>query len=344
MSSSSLVLHPDHTMLLRRADPDRDNAALCALARRCPQGRRLSFYHERTDYRERCRLHADAEVFVVERQGIVAAAAAVARKQIWLGGTWRPVAYFFDGMVDPAYRGQQLGCRLLQALRQASPQAQLFYGYILEDNLASRRLCEREGLIAHPRRLLQYVVLPRLAQREPPPGFHWQEPVDEATARRLDAALQDRYDFLDTTAGQEGVFCLDWRGTRAWAVLRRHGPKVFVNMPWYGRVLGRCLPWLPRRGRPTLAWSLHHIGAEGPDPQAALDRLIASIAWVAARQPIHALLLPLFEDDPRVAQLRRWTLTRWGLAPVATRLYIGGNLSSKVLATVRPLLMSGRDG
>src|SRR5262249_10469491 len=94
--------------VIRRADPDRDNAALCALSRRCPQGRRLRFYHDRADFLERGRSQPECDVFTADEAGRLVAAAAVARKPMRLGGDFLPTAYVFDLMVDPSFRGRGL--------------------------------------------------------------------------------------------------------------------------------------------------------------------------------------------------------------------------------------------
>jgi ribosomal protein S18 acetylase RimI-like enzyme len=341
------MLHspPADLVSLRRAEPAQDNAALCDLARRCPQGRRFRFYHERSDARERCRGHGDVEILVAQRGGRLAAAGTVARKQVWLAGGWRSAAYIFDLMVDPEQRRQGLARRMLAALRQFdSPPPQLVYSYILADNEPSRRLFEQEGFLAHPHSLLYHAVVPRLARRPPPPGFHLCEPVTQTAAATADARLRERYEFVDATAGHEGLFQLDWRGTRAWAAVRRCGPQVFVAVPWYWALMGWLLPFGPRRGHTVRAWSLHHLVAEGPEPSAALRHLVEAVAWVAARENVDALLLPLFDDDPTTALVRRLSLTGWGLAPPQTCLYVGGELAGAVLQASRPLLMSGKDG
>jgi hypothetical protein len=231
----------------------------------------------------------------------------------------------------------------LRAARQSCPAAELFYAYLLDDNLPSRRLFECEGFTAHPRRLLFHAVLPRLAQREPPPGFHLSETLGDGAAGPIDTFLRTRYEFCDTTAGHDGLFRLDHRGTRAWAALRRHGRQVFVQVPWPIALLGRLLPSLPRPGRAVHAWTLHHLGADGPEPEVALTRLLTAVAWVAVRQGIDAVGVPLFEDDPHNAAARRAALTRWGLAPVVNRLYVAGEARGEVLAAKKPLLMGGKD-
>jgi GNAT superfamily N-acetyltransferase len=325
---------------IRPAEPIRDNAALCELARRCPQGRRLQFYHQRENYWERCRLHADACVYVVEGQGRPVATATVARKTMWLGDTLLPVAYLFDVMVDPEKRGRGLARALLRVLRERCPDARLFYSYILDDNTASRRLFESEGFTAHPQRLLYHPVLPLLAARRPPPGFSRRDSV----AAAIDMALAERYEFRDNTAGHDAVFLLRRGGNHAWAALRRHEPQVFVGMPWYWALFSRLLPFLPTPGRPLRVWSLHHLGATGPGQRAPLQRLIAAATYLGARADADALVLPLFENDPRNADVLPLTLARWGVAPGVTYLYVAGERAERLLASSRPLLMSGKDG
>lgn len=327
---------------LRSADPSRDNAALCDLARRCPQGRRTRFYHQRDDFRERCRQHADAEVFVIERAGRVVATAALARKPMWLGGTWRPAAYFFDLMVDPACRGQGLARQLLDRLRQACPRAQVLYCHVVEDNEPSRRLFESEGFTAHPQLLRYHVLIPRLAQRPPSRRFAWSGTIDLLMAEKLDAYLQAHHDFIEATGRHDGLFRLEARDSEAWAVLRRQGPKVFVGLPWYHRFLGCLVPFLPRLGRPVRTWTLHHLGSRGADR--SLSSLLRGIAWHALRASIDAVAVPLFANDPLTAVVSRCTLTRWGLTGGAAVLYVAGNLADLVLHGPRPLLMSARDG
>ncbi len=325
-----------------RPATDLDNAALCDLARRCPQGEHLRFYHERRDYRERGRLHDDGEVFVAECEGRLAGSASVARKHLWLNGAPCPTAYVYDVLVDPAHRGRGLARQLVGAVRGACSAAEVFYCYVLADNAASQRLFAAAGFTPHPRRLLYHTLLPRLARRRPPPGYCVLPPSSRAAA--CDAWLPARYEFLDSTAGHDALFYLEGRGGRAWAALRRHGPKVFVGVPWYYDALGRLLPFVPRAGRPVRVWSLHHLGADGPRPRSALGRLLASVAWSAAEEDIDAVTLPLYENDPHAAVVRRHTLTGWGVAPAVTLLFVSGPRSGEVLGAVRPLLSGGRDG
>jgi GNAT superfamily N-acetyltransferase len=330
--------------MVRLADPARDNAALCALARRCPQGRRLRFYHDRADFWERCRLQPSAAVLVHEAAAGLTGSVTVARKTVWLSGHgWQPVAYVFDLMVAPDERGHGLGRTLLHAARQVYPDARLWYGHILAENAASRRLFENEGFVPHPEPLLFHVVLPRLTRRRPPPTFRQLSPGD-APAAAVDAALRARYEFVDFTAGHDRLFVLARRQGRAWGALREHDAQVFVGLPWYARCIRRLVPGFPRAGRPIRVWSLHHLGGAGAGTAKAIPQLVGAVAWLAAAEGIDALAVPLFANDPRAADLPASTLTRLGVPPGATRLYVAGELAAGLLATTRPLLLNGRDG
>ena len=327
---------------IRPAERERDNARLCALARACPQGDRLRFYHLRDDHWERCRHFPEAEVFVAERGGELVGAATLARKAVWFADDWQSAAYLFDRMVHPAARRQGVGRALLRRQVAASPDAQLRYCLVLEDNHANRAMLEREGFSAHPRRLLYYAILPGMHHRERPREFTFEEPISAETGGKLDAALRASYALADRTAASgDGLFRVGAGTLRAAAVLYRHGPKVFVAAPWYHRLLSRCFSFIPRLHRPVVSWSLGHVWGEGP---LALAELLAGVAWSARRAGIAAILLPLYEDDPNCAALRRHTVNRWGIVPTPVCLYLHGELAPAVLRSDRPLLASARDG
>src|SRR5262245_61522771 len=110
-------------VMIRPAERPRDTAALCELARCCPQGRRLRFYHDRSDYWERGRLQPQLDIHVAEQAGELLAAVSVARKTLWLGGVWEPVSYIHDLMVRPDRRGRGLGRELIRTVRATCSEA-----------------------------------------------------------------------------------------------------------------------------------------------------------------------------------------------------------------------------
>jgi GNAT superfamily N-acetyltransferase len=325
--------------LVHSADPVRDNAALCALARRCPQGRRLRFYHHREDFWERCRGQADAEVLIAERANVLVGTVTVARKKVWLGHFgWQPAAYICDLMVDPEQRGQGLARQLLTAARLLCLEARLLYGYIVEDNTASRRLFESQGFRAHPRRLLYHSILPR--RRKVKPGVL----TLCAAPTILDIApLREQYDLVEASAAPDDLLRAQRGESTAWAVRRRHDAQVFVGLPWYIALAARFVPLLPRRGQPVHIWSLHYLHSEGPEQQPAIEQLFRMVAEEANRERMDAVVVPLFENDPQSSAVVRRTLTGWGAPPGVARLYVAGELASALFDAKRPLLLSPRD-
>jgi ribosomal protein S18 acetylase RimI-like enzyme len=299
----------------------------------------LRFYHHRDDFWERCRLQPAARVLAAERDGRIVGSVTVAWKELRFARHGpQPTAYVCDLMVDPAERGRGLGRTLLRGALRVYPDVRLTYSYILEDNTPSRRLFEGEGFTAHQRRLLYHILLPRLGRR--PRGAMVEEvQLDAALIAGIDAALEARYAWRDAIAGNDGLFVQQQGATQVWAALRRHSPEVFIDLPWYARLL----PLLPRPGRPVHVWSLHHLGASGPRAGAALPTLVRALAGRAAAAGIDAVALPLFENDPMAADLTPITLTRWGIPPGAARLYLAGDLANDLFAVARPLLMSGKD-
>src|SRR5262249_17007080 len=156
------------------------------------------------DYWERCRLHRDSQVLVIDVAGQPAASATFARKTVWLAGSDRSAVYVFDVMVHPDQRGRGLARQLLHAVLRCNPNAGLFYCYILADNWPSRRLFEREGFRSVPQALLYHPVLPALERRRPPPSF--RQSGSSADAAAMDDELRRRYDFLDSSAGHDALF------------------------------------------------------------------------------------------------------------------------------------------
>lgn len=320
--------------MIRPADRARDSAALCALARLCPQGRRLRFYHERTDYWERGRLQPRLDIYVAEEAGELTAAISVARKELWIGGVRETAAYVHDLMVRPDCRGRGLGRELIRTVRAQCPEVRLLYCYILEDNDASRGLFAAEGFTPYPRRLLYHALLPRLARLRPPA---WQSLREEA----LQQSIHSRRDFVDVTSTHDGLFALRRDGSTAWASLRRLDAQVFVAMPRLLAAVANVLPLLPAAGRAVRTWALHHVGYQGD--VAVLRRLLRGLAWEATRANIDAVVVPLFEDDPFTAEVSARTLTGWGIAPGVARLYVAGEAAGRVLEATRPLVLNAQD-
>lgn len=331
---------------VRQADPVHDNAGLCALARRCPQGTRFRFHHHREQFAARGQFQLRTRTLLIEEGAAVVATISTADKLLCARSCKRPALYLYDLMVDPDYRGKGLAQLLLEKAHESSCSEgapALRYGYIVSDNHASRQLMERAGYQPSPQLVRLHIVLPRQKGREPPADFRLIEPIDAQNAQWVEMHLQVRYEAIDTLAGQEALAQANFRGTRAWGVLRRLGPEVIDAVPWYFRIGGLFSRQIPRPGQTVKAWSLHYLGADGPEPRPALEWLIRSVAGLADQQSCDALLVPLFANDPTWPLVRHLTLDVWGLAAPCSHLYVGGDEASALLAATRPLLLSGSD-
>jgi GNAT superfamily N-acetyltransferase len=331
---------------VRQADPVRDNAALCALARRCPQGKHFRFHHHRDQFDARGQFQLRTTTLLIESSAAVVATLSTADKSLWIGSCKRAALYLYDLMVDPAYRKKGLAQLLFKEMNENCGMANfpaLRYGYIVSDNVASRQLMEQLGYQAAPAPLRMHVVLPGRQRCEPPPDFQLVEPFATALAQPIENHLRAHYEGVDTLAGQEALALLSWQGTRAWGMVRRLGLEVIDAVPWFFRLAGVFSSLIPRPGQTVRAWSLHYLGAIGPRQQPALEMLVRSVAWLASEAGCDALLLPSFANDPTGRLVRRLTLDAWGLAAPCTHLYVGGDEASALLAAKRPLLLSGSD-
>lgn len=271
---------------------------------------------------------------------------STADKSLWICSCARDALYLYDLMVDPAFRRSGLAQLLMTEARRlncAGRKPAMIYGYVVSDNVASRQLLERLGYQVMPRLLRLHVALPHRIGREPPSDFCLTEPIEAGAAQSIELLLRSRYEGVDRLVGQEALAQLSWRGTRAWGILRRLESEVIDSVPWYFRVASLFSSAVLRPGQTVRAWSLHYLAADGPQTRQALEALIRSVAWLAAREKCDALLLPLFADDPTRPLIRRLTLDAWGLAAPSGRLYVGGDEASALLAARRPLLLSGSD-
>lgn len=329
-------------LTIRLADPVRDNAALCALARACPQGQRLRFYHERTDHWERCRHFERAEVWVAERGGTIVGAGSLAWKHVWLEGELRLATYFLDRIVHPDYRRQGIGRALLEEELASCADSAVCYGLVLEDNAANRHLLEARGFTPLPWPMLYHAMIPRWVKRQPTPEFHLVEPAAERTAAWLDEALRSDYALMDPSAQcGMGLFVLGARVPRAAGVLYRHGLKVVTHAPWYYSLLASWTGLGARVGEPVRTWILGNLWFED---ERALAELLSGVAAAALEEGAPLILIPLAVNDPRRPVIARHTITRWGIAPTRVLLYAYGEGAGLLLTSRRPVLPSPRDG
>lgn len=338
LSRSPLLTLPDFTL---RPAAAADNRALCDLARDCPQGVKYQFYHAREDAGERRRTYQLSETLVAARGSQIAGAGTVAIKSVGINGTLHRVAYLFDQMVHPASRRLGVARALLGEQLRWCQDCGLQYCIVLEENTASRRLMESVGFTAHPHRLLYFALLPRRAPGEHALHITERRPVPQGLSAVLADLLQQTHNLVDEPAESGDALFTLGDLPHATAVRYRHGAKVLVHAPRHYRWLRGLLPWLPRLQQPIHAWGLSHLHWQD---QASLARLLGDIAWVANQEGIAVVLIPLFANDARIAEIRPLTIHRWGIPPTRACVYLRGELGLQLLHSPQPLLASARDG
>lgn len=330
-------------LTFRPADALRDNEPLCDLARLCPQGTGLRFYHERRDFWERCRHFADFQVTVGEKDGRIVAVGCLAYKEVFLAGQRCRVGYLFDRMVHPEYRRQGIGLALLEhQLRIGSPAA-LHYALVLADNRANRRVLERAGFVALPHPIRYLVLLPhgghRIGDRK---VLQVREPVAAEHAFLIDRKLRAEYAFADDTrdCGMASVV-LGANGLVAGGILHRPGLKGLVRVPWYLRWAALGFRRRPALGSTVRLWLLGHVWYAH---RQALRDFLRGLQHLAAQAQADGILLPVAVNDPRLPDFRRFSLRSWGLPQPQVFMYVRGPEASRLLETDLPILPSPRDG
>jgi GNAT superfamily N-acetyltransferase len=314
---------------------------LCALARHCPQGGSLQFYHLRQDHWERCRSFPRFQVWVAEQAGQIVGAASLAFKKVWIAGQLQPVVYLFDRMVHPRFRRQGIGRALLQQELAQTSGAMLHYGLVLEDNQANRGLLEGAGFCRLPHPLVYLALLPQRRRTAGPP-IRVAEPIARDHARLLDRYLRPRYGMMDQTA-QCGMasLLLGEPEPAAGGILYRHGWKVVTRAPWYLRWASRWFGLLPRLGQPVRSWVLGHVWYRD---RSALASFLGQVGHLAADAGAHVVLMPVAGNDPRLPDFCRLTLHAWGVPAARLLVYVRGPLAQTLVHTPLPLLPSPRDG
>ncbi len=327
----------------RPADALRDNESLCHLARLCPQGSRLRFYHERQDFWERCRHFSEFQVTVAERNNRIVAVGCLGYKDVWLAGQRCRVGYLFDRMVHPAYRRQGIGLALLEHQLQTGSPVAVHYALVLADNRANRRVLERAGFIALPYPIRYFVLLPDAGDRmQDRNALQVREPVAAEHAFLIDRKLRPEYAFMDDTrdCGMASVV-LSENGLVAGGIVHRPGLKGLVRVPWYLRWAAFGYRRLPALGSKVRLWLLGHVWYA--DRQALRD-FLRGLQRLAAQAQADGVLLPVAANDRRLPDFRQFSLRSWGLPQPQVSVYVRGPQALRLLEADLPVLPSLRDG
>jgi len=167
------------TWSIRPAD-DRDNAALCALARACPMvGEVTVCVHREPRFLALDALLGDPwQVLIAEADGLLVGTVAWAVRDAFVNGHRRPTGYVGDLKVHPAVRRSGVGAALALAvrdeLRRIDPDLPVLLT-ALRGNVPVSRLAHvgGRGRLAVPYAAVRVHAIPLLARRQVPsvPGF-----------------------------------------------------------------------------------------------------------------------------------------------------------------------------
>jgi GNAT superfamily N-acetyltransferase len=125
-----------------------DGARLQAAMSRCPQGTDLVVtLVNRPDFFSRARLYAQTKVFLAEADGEIAGSAAVAIREVLVGGMPHRVGYEYQFFTAPEHRRKGVAQRLRGAIEAylAVKQADLTTAVVAVGNAPSERLFGGEG-------------------------------------------------------------------------------------------------------------------------------------------------------------------------------------------------------
>lgn len=151
------------TTLIRPYHPE-DDSALMAIEYRSPRGVASPFVHYRRRFVDRTAIYPDAQLFVLEQEGIVSGCIGIAFKTVLISSVPCRVGYAFDLRVLPELRRTGQGEYLMRhVLDYARQQGALgVYGEVVSTNAASLGLLEKIGFQRIRQVLmLEYLPIPK---------------------------------------------------------------------------------------------------------------------------------------------------------------------------------------
>jgi len=129
-----------------RVADDADNAELLDLETMCPQGTSLVLQFERSpDFFLRSRVYDNYKVYVAEEEGKIVGTVGATPKEFNISEEAVKGIYIYDLRVHPTFRGRGIGSKLVQQVIAEENEADLAYGYIMEENYPSIALFQRLG-------------------------------------------------------------------------------------------------------------------------------------------------------------------------------------------------------
>jgi ribosomal protein S18 acetylase RimI-like enzyme len=305
------------SLRVRRATNE-DNARLCEIEARCPQGRGLRFHYQREDFFARSRVYDAWAVFVAEVNGLVVGVAAASIKRVRIAGQPVHAGYIYDVRVLPEHRGQGLSYALVEAVEAyLRPLVDYAYLYVLSDNRATLAITRRCAMFPIGR--FRVLLIPTLPRTGPRPRV--LEEAARAEVLAAMAAQSEGYDLvpLPTAAAQEprlpavGTFAIGdpplvagnvWDPTPLAAKVVDRVPALLRFAGMIGPVRRRLkLPRMPRPGESLRIWELADLWQRETRDDTALVSFCAAMQAIAFDRGIALLALHLDPADPICAAL-----------------------------------------
>lgn len=274
-----------------------DSDELQALQERCPQGSSLIVSTVNTpDFFARAKAYESYKVYVACEDNRILGSGACAIREAIVNGNLRRVGYEFQYFTSPDHRRRNIARQLRQHVEKHLTQrgAQLSYALIMEGNLASMRLFEREGFKRY-RTLLMSVLAVQREMNVPSHGeIRAVEPGELANvADLLNRTWQGRELYELNTAETLAQFI---HRTPAFShdnlqVLEDKGEIVACLGGWnWGQVMRVTVKSLSRKLK-MIGWLLTttRISRQFPKPGDTLKQMMLTL--VGFNEPAHLAVL-----------------------------------------------------
>lgn len=347
-------------MNIREALPE-ESEELQELQAKCPQGKSLIVSTVNLpDFFSRARAYESPRVFVAYEEDRIIGSAACAIREAVVGARVHRVGYEFQYFTSPDYRRRGVARRLRHKIEShlTDQRAALSYALIMEGNLPSMRLFEREGFRLHRELVMPAIAVFREVEVPRAENIRPITPRDlEAVAELLNQTWQGHELFEPTSAAslayQIGrIPTLDYSnllvledesrilacvGLWDWSrIMRISVLRLNLRMRILGRllVLARILPGFPSPGDTLRQMMLTMIGYKSP---AHLAPLVKYVNNLALREGIEQVFCICERGDKILESMKGFTRV-----DTAVNLYVKP-LEPSVSIADGPVCMTGFD-
>jgi N-acetylglutamate synthase-like GNAT family acetyltransferase len=312
------------------------------------------------DFFSRVRVYESWKVFNAYHNDRIVGSAACAIRDAVVGGRIHPVGYEFQYFTSPEYRRKSIAQALRKRIEHylSDQGTVLSYACIMEGNLPSMRLFERQGFHLHRR-----LVMPAIAVRKEV-RVHSDENIRSVTSRDLEAVAEllnqtwSGHDLFEPASAERlahtiertenlsynNMFVLENRGRITacaalwdWSkIMRINVLRFTLKMQILLRVLflTRVLPRFPRPGDILRQMMLTMVGYKSPADLAPLVEHVNNLAW---KDDVEQVFCICERKDELLQSLKGFTRIDTGV-----NLYVK-LLHSDISLTDAPVAMTGFD-